>query len=316
LLTYGDAGLIVLVTVILVSAVSRSLKRKCQETSNELERYTDDQPRNPKLKVPLSRRYADYDHPTEHEHRTAEQFNWRNANRLNVFIAVAAGVAAIFAAGSFYETRRQADLASKALIASQDAAEAARMQAENMDRPWVKLIDLERVALNFAGPGMPYTFGVPGEPIQANLSTVPNLKNVGKTVATHIHVQVQLVVHKWENGWADFADTRKETCANAEKNTGYDATLFPDDPFDAFGTGSSVILSEKNISTAGPIKYVAPAIVGCIVYQFATSPKHHRTMFVYEMFQANDRSRVFELGKDTKGTAILLIRDSQYDYAD
>jgi hypothetical protein len=64
----------------------------------------------PRLKAP-AQRYRTYEASTEEEHRTAEQFSWRNSYRLNRAVAAAALLAVLFAAGSFCETRRQAQIA-------------------------------------------------------------------------------------------------------------------------------------------------------------------------------------------------------------
>jgi hypothetical protein len=211
----------------------------------------------------------------------------------------------------------QGIISRQAVIAATEAAEAARQQVENMDRPWVKLIDLKRPILNFVGPGMTRQFGIPNEQSQVALNITPQIKNVGRTTAVHVHVRPQLVIHKWENEWGEFSKEQQAACTTArDMVAGYDATLFPDDPFEGFGTGDQVILSASNISTNNDIKYVAPAIVGCIDYQFGTSQRHHQTRFIYEMFRAGNRSRIFVVGADVNEDAILLVRDPQHDYAD
>lgn len=137
-----------------------------------------------------------------------------------------------------------------------------RKQVENMDRPWIKLVDLEHPNIRFLGPGMQTQFGFAGEPQQAALGITPKMKNVGKTTAVHIHAWPELVIHKWANGWGEFSKEQKLACANAEYLSGYDATLFHDDSFDAFGTGSQVVLSDENISIDGNTRYVAPLSLG------------------------------------------------------
>jgi hypothetical protein len=77
-----------------------------------------------------------------------------------------------------------------------------------------------------------------------------------------------------------------------------------------------VYLSQDNISVVGEVKYVAPAIVGCIDYQFSSSRRHPQTRFLYEVVRSDDRSRIFVLGQDVKESGINLLRDPQYDYAD
>lgn len=72
-------------------------------------------------KKPPGYRYSHYDHPTEEQHRTAEQFAWKAAKNLGVWTGVAASVAALFAVWTWVETKRQADTADLALVAVQRA---------------------------------------------------------------------------------------------------------------------------------------------------------------------------------------------------
>lgn len=150
------------------------------------------------------------------------------------------------------------------------------------------------------------------------LNVTPQIKNVGRTTAVHIRIQVQLVIHRWANGWGDFTPEQNATCESLAKseNGSTDIVLFPDDPFDGMGHGSGVILTPSNISSTDGTKYVAPAFVGCIDYQFQTSRSHHQTSFAYEIVRADNRSRIFVLGEDMPTAQLKLIRDAQYDHAD
>jgi len=70
---------------------------------------------------PPGYRFIHYEHPTEAEHRTAEQFAWRTAKNLGVWTGIAASIAAFFAFWTWLETKRQADTADLALRAVQRA---------------------------------------------------------------------------------------------------------------------------------------------------------------------------------------------------
>jgi hypothetical protein len=176
-------------------------------------------------------------HPSEEEHRTAELQHWlaertyyKSQFVIGLITLVFAAIAAGGAVRTYVQTKRQAN-------AAVDAADAARDQAENMDRPWIKMVLLERPDIRFTGPGMATQFGFPGEKPQVFFNGSPQIRNVGKTTAIHVHARIKLVIHKWENGWGDFSSEQKAACADAQAmNGGYDATLFPDDPFDGFGT--------------------------------------------------------------------------------
>jgi hypothetical protein len=178
MLTYGEVGLVILATTVLASAVWRSLKGEHQETANELESHTEDHPQSSKAKFPPSQRYADYTHPTEHEHRTAEQFNWRKANRLNIFIAVAAGIAALFAAGSFVETRRQADAADATLRETRTANTRADDATKRQLRAYVGITNVYIAVIT----------PIPeGPPISRPIKFVISEKNFGQTPAYHVY---------------------------------------------------------------------------------------------------------------------------------
>jgi hypothetical protein len=258
-----------------------------------------------------------HQHPTEEQHRSNAEAHWRKQIRIERIgltlsivatgAAIAAGVGAWYA---YWQAKRQADAAVA-------AADTARDQAENMDRAWIKMVSLEHPDMRFTGPGTARKVGFSGERQEVFIGVTPQLKNVGKTTAIHVHVRAELVIHKWANGWSDLDLEQKAACAVAQNAGGsYNATLFPDDPFNAFTTPDGVFLSQDNISVAGETKYVAPAIVGCVDYQFSSSRKHHQTRFVYRVIRSDNRSRFFIVGQDVPESGILLIRDPQYDYAD
>jgi hypothetical protein len=195
-------------------------------------------------------------------------------------------------------------------------ADATVAQAENMDRPWIKTLLFEHPRIDFTGPGMPDKFDIPNEKIEVFLNGKTLIKNVGRTTAIHVRIFAKLVVKRWESGWIDFPQEQILACSEVKDIAGYETTLFPEDPSDEGTFVKGVYLSQDNISMAGEVKYIAPAIVGYIDYMFSSSQKHHETRFVYEMIRSDDRSRIFTLGQDVDETGITLIRDARYDYAD
>jgi hypothetical protein len=86
--------------------------------------------------------------------------------------------------------------------------------------------------------------------------------------------------------------------------------------FDRMGRGSSTDLVANNISTLNGTSYIAPALAGCIDYQFQNSSRHHQTSFVFEIVRADNRTRIFVLGQAMSADKMILIRDAQYDRAD
>ena len=87
-----------------------TLKGKRQHSSNDAKNRPRNHP-DPAKPFPPSHRLSHYNHPSEEEHRTAEQINWIDAYTLNVGIAVAAVVTVFLAIGTFWETRIQAGIA-------------------------------------------------------------------------------------------------------------------------------------------------------------------------------------------------------------
>ena len=82
--------------------------------------------------------YEHYRHPTEGEHRTAEQFNWRYSYRLNVGIAVAAALAAAFACLTYLQTKRQADYAAASLLQANRAWVDVQIDESSIEIDWTK----------------------------------------------------------------------------------------------------------------------------------------------------------------------------------
>jgi hypothetical protein len=163
---------------LVLTDLARCLKRKGQVTPDKLQGHAEDHPQASKAKFPPGQKYADYSHPTEHEHRTAEQFNWRNANRLNIFIAVAAGGAALFAAGSFIETRRQADAADATLRETRATNIQTDDATKRQLRAYVGITDA------YIGAITP----VPdGPPLLRPIKFVISEKNFGQTPAYHVY---------------------------------------------------------------------------------------------------------------------------------
>jgi hypothetical protein len=119
----------------LVLTIWKQLKREHPKPTGEGTRGAQENKETAKPK-PLSHRYSNYDHPSEEEHRTAEQFNWRKGNTLNVLIAAGAIVAAIFAIGSFCESKRQADIAQKTLVQTTRAWLDISVDAKTISLDW------------------------------------------------------------------------------------------------------------------------------------------------------------------------------------
>jgi len=195
-------------------------------------------------------------------------------------------------------------------------------QLEATDRPWLKVVGLNDVRLKFMGkdykPKEVWPNGAfATDEMFGNFSI--EIKNVGHSVATQIHVRSILISPLWKNGYSDVVKEAQqkfcETLPEAkDKSTQGDAVLFPDESYEA-GNGSSVILDDQHVNHAAEGDFILAALVGCVDYQFRFSSEHHQTTFVYEFFRISDRSRFFPLGKDMGFKDILVIRNQQDDYA-
>lgn len=187
-----------------------------------------------------------------------------------------------------------------------------------VDRPWIKLVDVTEPRIIFVGPSFESQVGKPQglKYDQAELDVVPEIKNIGRSVATHVNIYVKLVLRPWGNGWGDFQDEQKEVCDWSFKYKGPNMALFPDESFSGIRSGSGEILTENHITTLENGRFITPALVGCVGYRIPASSSFHYTGFVYEIFRADNRTRHFMVGQDTSPNQVLLIRNRHYDYAD
>ena len=126
--------------LVLMITLSRMLGDRKNQT------YTDPQKENSQTrpeKKPPGYRFRHYDHPTEEQHRTTEQFAWRTAKNLGVWTGVAASLAAVFAFWTWYETRSQAN-------AAWDQARTAREALIDSNRAWFNIsVDLSDTSLKW-----------------------------------------------------------------------------------------------------------------------------------------------------------------------
>jgi len=145
--------------LVAVSFVIIALSKQ-QNLANSKDQKTADQtnrpPKDPPRRAP-SHKYKNYDHPSENEHRTAEQFNWKITNRLNVFIIFFTFGTAVFAGLAYFQAKRQADAEWQQTIITK-----AQIAAY----------------INFV------TIDI--EPISGGLSITPNWKNSGETEARNL----------------------------------------------------------------------------------------------------------------------------------
>jgi hypothetical protein len=89
-------------------------------------------------------------HPTEEQHRSAEQTNWGRQNRINLIIIVLTVIAVEFSYNTFVQTRRQADIAKEAYLASKRAWMDVSVVDDSVEFRW-DLNDVPTIGAELTG---------------------------------------------------------------------------------------------------------------------------------------------------------------------
>lgn len=131
-------------------------------------------------------------------------------------------------------------------------------------------------------------------------------------------------LERWSDGYSDrIGSEERSACDKVTKDKktiskgGH--ALFPDETLTEHGGMGAPITPEAmnflpNLPR-GP--YILPVFIGCVDYQFQSSPVHHQIRFVYEIFhRQGPRTRFFGVGEGVKADDLLLIRNETYDYSD
>jgi len=222
----------------------------------------------------------------------------------------------------------------KTLEVTQTAVNLAKVQAdaaEEQNRPWIKIMEIKLrgdkppiLALSFQrSPKPDEPFPKTGEIIQATLQVEVSLKNVGHSVAQAVFVNSELFFSSWRNGWGDAViQEQKRFCDEALNKEpspfASRSAVFPDDPVKWY-LGAVSAVRPDNITYVADIpntSYVVGVLITCVNYQFSVAaPKIYQTRTMYELFRAENRSRLFEVGADLSADEILTIRDEHADYA-
>jgi hypothetical protein len=235
--------------------------------------------------------------------------------------SAAAAVRLAGANASMAETmRNELDAANKQVKVMQQ-------QLETADRPWVKIVDVKPRGNGPEIPSLSFQVlslaGVNSPKQQAYLNYEVHGKNVGHSTALNIQTATELYLPQWKNGYSNEVQAEeKRFCESYFKGkttvSNGGPALYPDEPYTSvMGNGGAVVKDSMNFFpelTGGP--YIVPVLVGCVDYQFQSSTRHHRTLFVYEMFHAHDpKTRFFLAGQGVKADDLLLIRNDSDDYA-
>ena len=201
-----------------------------------------------KKKIAPAKAYEQYDHSTDGQHRTAEQYNWRRQNWLTFLTTIFTALAVVFAFKTFIQTRRQADIAQTTLIAS--------------TRPWVQIDSIEV-----------HDFFIFANELVTNV--LVHYSNVGHSPAQSIAMKAEIFV-----GGASVADAAnqcpKELIENRFTST---KSVFPNQ---TGGDWSNLhVPNLDRIKINGyPTRYVVFAIAGCVFYRFEGLKEVHTTTFL------------------------------------
>lgn len=214
------------------------------------------------------------------------------------------------------------------LVESRRSANIAALQLELTDRPWIKI---EKVMPRGNGPEIPalsfQDINVTSPQVikqQTYLNFEVHGRNVGHSTALSVKVIPELYLAQWKDGYSGkVKEEEARFCAQREReNENWSSAaqaVFQGDPFDFYGGNSGAISTDAmnffSDIPGGP--YILPVLIGCVDYQFQSSPVHHHVRFVYEIFHASDpRTRFFLAGQGVKADDLNFIRNPDDDYAD
>jgi len=188
-------------------------------------------------------------------------------------------------------------------------------QLEMADRPWIK--DTVRSSSDFMANNGAFSWAVT---IRA--------ENLGHSVATAIFPQTKLIAIQG----ADFIDAPRrkarelcdEVSARFEKVKSdpvvWSNAIFPGE-WSEFMSSPILWPAEINSTVDGGAKFgksVAPMLIGCIEYHYASSERAHKTWFVYTLAHNDDATvpsptRVFfSLGKTIPSANMVLVKADQF----
>ena len=206
---------------------------------------------------PPSERYHHYSHPTEEQHRTAEEFSWRSSYRLNTFIALVAVLAAFFAAGSFCETKRQANIAQNAL--------------NSQDRAW---IGAPKIVVNADTSGH-YTFPL-------------TFQNVGKTPTAELFIGADIVPYLMLDQTIEAQCRKGKDRLSALVNKAVRLSAIPNSDFEITQNEDiNVTLTDLDAVDRDRL-----TIVGCVVYQALPGGTRSQTGFFAELHLRNNKPSI------------------------
>jgi hypothetical protein len=173
----------------------------------------------------------------------------------------------------------------------------SQRQLEQSERAWLKVSVTADSGFEFTSDG------------GARITVRAHIQNIGNSAATGITSSVKLVLSPLDDsrGGKPFFDEplrqQTELCekltktpiATGKTQSDFEQVIFPNDTDGSIGHGTVVSKGEVDkakksvFGKSGAEELIAPFIVGCVDYQFATATQHHQTGFIY-MLQHHDRT--------------------------
>lgn len=179
------------------------------------------------------------------------------------------------------QAARSADIASKQLI-------VAQREFETSQRPWLSVRSVSVIGIGWMPQMGGWDFWIEPKITYTNSGDIP---------AVNVHV-IGTIVYADETGkisfMSDITRRQREYCAMASQDKLYDILgaqiVFPKgEKTFSYGDTSGLTMSEIR-SRDG---LVAPVLIGCIFYQFASSPTLHQTGFIFTLGRKDQSPLVY-----------------------
>lgn len=182
-------------------------------------------------------------HATEEEHRTDEEFQWRETRNLTIFTLVAGIFAIAVSTWTLVETRRQATAAEKTLKEMQDE-----------QRPWIIITNLTPMSVII-------------NKSQINIKYRIDYKNIGHKPAEKIRTYGGRLIYGGTKQTIQMLDNE---CIEGIDTVPVMDVLLPDEEghyFFFMGLFiSDIVASQLSVEKIEFARYIAPTITGCISY--------------------------------------------------
>jgi hypothetical protein len=156
-------------------------------------------------------------------------------------------------------------------------------QYESADRPWLK-VDLKTVGpLTFTNQNAYFTV-----PIRVTM------KNVGRSVANKVRFEYDVFLPN-ESDIIDGPSKRQTIILNrlsSEETRHERQSIFPNEEKTVIGPFGAAITEDFEAPRVKKPTNIVPFVIGCVEYQFASSPNRHYTCFSYTVVRIDPDRKV------------------------